>query len=119
MKQEVPVELAQAGAGSPAPARAFGPAHGFGAPAPAKFCPFIGPEGRVAVLSNARAHRNRRAGAVERDLSARIWQAAPHTKAELDRTLAGFARERIDTIIVDGGDGTVRDVLSLAPRHFT
>ncbi|MFT3967413.1 MAG: diacylglycerol kinase family protein, partial [Sphingobium sp.] len=28
-------------------------------------------------------------------------------------------RERIDTIIVDGGDGTVRDVLSLAPRHFT
>ncbi|HEX7871668.1 MAG TPA: diacylglycerol kinase family protein [Sphingobium sp.] len=87
-------------------------------PAPTKFSPFVGPAGRVAVLSNARAHRNRRAGALDSDVASRIWQAMPHTKAELDRTLAGFARERVDTILIDGGDGTVRDVLSLAPRHF-
>lgn len=112
MKQEVPVELVQAGAGSSASARAFG-----FAPAAKKFCPYVGPCGRVAVLSNGRAHRNRMATG-DQAISSAIWQAAPHSKAELDRTLAGFAAERIDTIVIDGGDGTVRDVLSLAPRHF-
>lgn len=99
--------------GSPASARPFG-----FAPAPPRLYPFHGPYGRVALLSNARAHRNQRERAGENGLSSHIWQAAPHSKAELDRTLAGFARERVETIVIDGGDGTVRDVLSLAPHHF-
>lgn len=49
---------------------------------------------------------------------ASVLHAAPETKAELDRTLAAFARDRVDTIVINGGDGTVRDVLSLAHRHF-
>jgi hypothetical protein len=54
-----------------------------------------------------------------RTASSRIWQEAPDTQADLDRTLASFAQQKVGTIIIDGGDGTVRDVLSLAARHFT
>lgn len=111
MKHEVPVELAQMGAGSPAATASFGYA-----PVPALFAP-ADALGGVALLSNARAHRNRQSGAAS-DMSARIWQVAPDGKAELNRTLAEFAKERIGTLIIDGGDGTVRDVLSLASRHF-
>lgn len=71
------------------------------------------------MLANGRAHRNRQMGETIHGVSADVRQAAPLTKAELDRTLAGFARDRVDTLVIDGGDGTVRDVLSLAPRHFT
>jgi hypothetical protein len=36
----------------------------------------------------------------------------------LSRRLAAFARDGIKTLIIEGGDGTVRDVLTLAPQHF-
>jgi diacylglycerol kinase family enzyme len=73
--------------------------------------------GEIALLYNERAHLNQRAP--DKAAVSRIWQEAPEGQAELDRTLASFAREKVGTIIIDGGDGTVRDVLSLAARHFT
>jgi hypothetical protein len=103
--------LVQPGTGSPVVARAVGLT-----PLPDKTYAYAD-HGRVAVLFNKRAHRSERS--MDRSVSSRIWQAAPHSKAELDQTLASFARAKIDTIIVAGGDGTVRDVLTRASRHFT
>jgi len=114
LKQEGSIELAQLTAGSSSAL-----ARSFGLPlAPAARKPLAGRQGQVALLSNGRAHRNRHLSASGHDVAGDIWQAAPNTRAELDRTLASFAKERVDTIVIDGGDGTVRDVLSLAPRHF-
>jgi diacylglycerol kinase family enzyme len=44
---------------------------------------------------------------------------SPHSHDELDATLARFAACGIDLLVVDGGDGTVRDVLTQASAHFT
>lgn len=102
--------MIQATSGSAAVARA----HPLGL-YPADIVPF-GDFGRVALLFNERAHRNRHSA--NRTVSSRVWLAAPDSKAELDHTLASFAQEKIGTIIIDGGDGTVRDVISRARRHF-
>lgn len=42
----------------------------------------------------------------------------PSSHAELREVLAGFAAAQIDTLIVDGGDGTVRDILSVMARDL-
>ncbi len=71
---------------------------------------------RAGILFNARAYRNREMP--YKAISSRIWQA-PSTKTELDNALASFARQKVDIVVIDGGDGTVRDVLSRAKRNFT
>jgi hypothetical protein len=43
---------------------------------------------------------------------------APHGRKALDETLARFAAAGLDLLVVDGGDGTVREVLTQAPQHF-
>jgi diacylglycerol kinase family enzyme len=112
LKPEIPLDLAPAGGVAPAVAQA----HPLGFMlVPEKAHAYAG-AGRVAVVFSKRAHRNRKAAG--KTISPRTWHAAPHTKTELDQALATFAQEKIDTIVIDGGDGTVRDVLSLAKRHF-
>lgn len=59
---------------------------------------------------------------------ARLWDtasgapevvfAAPHGHEALSRALADFARRGVTVLAVDGGDGTIRDVLSELPRAF-
>ena len=44
--------------------------------------------------------------------------AAPQSPQELDEVLAGFASRGVNALVIDGGDGTVRDVMSTAVRHF-
>ncbi|MEJ2407899.1 MAG: diacylglycerol kinase family protein [Novosphingobium sp.] len=41
-----------------------------------------------------------------------ILTETPATREELLHTLSGFARRGIDYLVIDGGDGTVRDVLT-------
>lgn len=66
---------------------------------------------RIGVIRNPRSLRN--AG---RDFAASadaaMLQAVPSTHAELGAALASFEAERIGVLVVDGGDGTVRDVLT-------
>lgn len=43
----------------------------------------------------------------------------PQSHAELDEALAGFSARGVNALIIDGGDGTVRDVMSIASRHYS
>ena len=66
---------------------------------------------RTGVISNPRSRHNQRAtGAFERRSD--VIQAAPATRAELRDVLADWADWGMDLIVIDGGDGTVRDVLT-------
>lgn len=72
---------------------------------------------RAGVIRNPKSHRNRRdmawAAAPEGTLFAK-----PRTKEALTEALAGFAGQGVDTLVIDGGDGTVRDVLTRLPAAF-
>jgi len=66
---------------------------------------------RVGVVSNRRSHRNRR-GRGPSLPGGDVIAAAPETRAELTRALARFRLAGVELLVVDGGDGTVRDVLT-------
>lgn len=87
------------------------------APASAKPVPGVGVLGalRVGIVCNPKSHRNHgaeyEAGVPGADS---LIVAAPRTRAALAETLVDFAAHRIDLLVIDGGDGTVRDVLTAA-----
>ena len=75
---------------------------------------------RVGVISNPASHRNRESGG-NRDIgSGRSGFLArePQSVAELSEALAEFAEAGVELLVVDGGDGTVRDVITIAGRLF-
>lgn len=47
-----------------------------------------------------------------------VLSCAPTSPAELAEALRGFARHEIAVLAIDGGDGTLREVLSLLPEIF-
>ena len=71
---------------------------------------------RVGVIHNPRSHRNRARspGPVSPD----VIHAAPDTAEALALALTGMAEAGVDLLIVDGGDGTLRDVLTRAWPAF-
>ena len=86
-------------------------------PAVARFMPDR-PKGglRIGVVHNVRARHN-----IDRPVIGMIDRAefaAPRSPQELDAVLAGFAARGVNALVIDGGDGTVRDVMSKAGRHF-
>lgn len=66
---------------------------------------------RVGLVSNPRSRRNKLAGGVP-PARPGVLAAAPGSRAELRDVMVRFAGEGVDLLIVDGGDGTVRDVLT-------
>lgn len=64
---------------------------------------------RIAVIANPRSHRNR-----NRDLRvpSGIRVREPSTRSELGHVIAELVGDGLDLLIVAGGDGTVRDVLT-------
>ena len=70
--------------------------------------------GRIGLVSNPRSHRNRTAALAGGSPRADGLAAAPRTRAALRDVLARFAAARVDLLVIDGGDGTVRDVLTCA-----
>ena len=73
---------------------------------------------RVALISNPRSHRNKRTGiTIPSDDLTRLVET-PRSPAELAAALARFAATGIDLLVIDGGDGTVRDVLTAAAHCF-
>lgn len=71
----------------------------------------------VGIVRNPRSHRNKGFTPEMADCS-NILTQTPSTREELHYTLAEFARRGIDYLVVDGGDGTVRDVLSCGADIF-
>jgi diacylglycerol kinase (ATP) len=71
---------------------------------------------RIGVVRNPRSHGNAREGALVHPPGV-LW-AEPTSLAALDADLARFAAAKIEALIIDGGDGTVRNVLSALPRAF-
>lgn len=88
------------------PARIAGPAFGG-----------IGPADLVGVIRNPRSHRNK--GLVpEMGDRPNVLTRVPATRDELAENLAEFAKRGISLLAVDGGDGTVRDVLTCGASSF-
>lgn len=65
----------------------------------------------VGLIRNPRSHRNK-GRPPEMDGAPNVLTAAPRNHADLREVLAGFAAKRIAYLAIDGGDGTVRDVLT-------
>lgn len=75
--------------------------------------PVLGRARCVGLISNPRSHRNKGAAPALHQHPDVIGRA-PQTRAELRDVLMMFARRDIDMLAIDGGDGTVRDVLTCA-----
>ena len=71
----------------------------------------------VGIVRNPRSHRNK-GHAPELGECANILTETPATREALRECLIEFARRDIDYLVVDGGDGTVRDVLSCGADIF-
>lgn len=71
----------------------------------------------VGIVRNPRSHRNNGHAPEMADCS-NILTQTPRTREELRNTLLEFARRGLDYLVVDGGDGTVRDVLSAGADIF-
>lgn len=70
---------------------------------------------RVGVVRNPRSHANRgQASAVPDGLA---W-AEPETPQALALDMRRFAAAGVDLLVIDGGDGTVREVLSALPGAY-
>jgi len=71
---------------------------------------------QIGLIHNPRSQRNRgrRFGAD----AAQLLRAEPSTHDELAATLAEFARREVSLLLISGGDGTVRDVLTALPVAY-
>ncbi|MEE4538112.1 MAG: diacylglycerol kinase family protein [Erythrobacter sp.] len=66
---------------------------------------------RVGVIYNPRSHRNHGTD-FDCGLSPQVHIAQPGEREQLPSVLADFAAAGIDLLVINGGDGTVRDVLT-------
>lgn len=82
-----------------------------GATAPVRQIPLIG------VIRNPRSHRQ---AVTPSEWSGRgtLLVETPRNRDELQDVLGRFAERRVDYIVVAGGDGTVRDVLTCGAGYF-
>lgn len=71
---------------------------------------------RAGVIRNPRSHAHRRGERTDDPAGALV--AAPDTPEDLARTLQQFKRDGVDLLMIDGGDGTVREVLSVLPAAY-
>jgi len=73
---------------------------------------------RAGLILNPRSRRHRAGGLAELPAREGLLSAAPTTRDELRTALARFAAAEVSVLVVDGGDGTVREVLTHAAEPF-
>ncbi|MDB5985902.1 MAG: hypothetical protein JWR16_955 [Nevskia sp.] len=71
---------------------------------------------QIGLIHNPRSQRNR--GRLLGVGSPQLLRAEPSTLEELAATLAEFARREVGLLLISGGDGTVRDVLTALPAAY-
>lgn len=71
----------------------------------------------VGIVRNPRSHRNKGLEAELADCS-NILTETPRSREALRVSLEDFAQRGIDYLVIDGGDGTVRDVLTCGADVF-
>ena len=71
----------------------------------------------VGVIYNPRSHRNLGAD-FDCGVCPHVHIAQPRARAQLPAALAEFAERGIDLLVINGGDGTVRDVLTCGQAVF-
>lgn len=71
---------------------------------------------RAGVIWNQKSHRNK--GGDVAPLPGVVVEVAPERPAELMTTLRRFAETGVDLVVVDGGDGTIREVVSRLPEAY-
>lgn len=95
--------------------------------APVSACEMAAPPVRVkplvGLIRNARSHRNggKKSAAnayLPSTLRADVLSYSPDRRGELLEILAELAQRQVDYIAIDGGDGTVRDVLTCGAGIF-
>lgn len=71
----------------------------------------------VGVIYNSRSHRN---NGRDLDIASRpnVHVAQPKTRQDIRTALTDLAAKNIDFLIINGGDGTVRDVLTCGQAVF-
>ena len=72
---------------------------------------------RVGVIFSARSHHNKGREPVFGERSD-VTIVRPQTRRDIAVALAGFAKEGIGLLVISGGDGTVRDVLTMGQSVF-
>ncbi|MEO1219781.1 MAG: acylglycerol kinase family protein [Pseudomonadota bacterium] len=72
---------------------------------------------RVGVIYNPRSHGNKGAD-FDCGMSPQVHIAKPGDRSQLPEALAEFAAQGIDFLVINGGDGTVRDVLTSGAGIF-
>jgi hypothetical protein len=77
----------------------------------------LGQAPTVGVIYNPRSHRNLGAD-FDCGLCPHVHIAQPRARAQLPLALAEFAARGIDLLVINGGDGTVRDVLTTGQTIF-
>jgi hypothetical protein len=72
---------------------------------------------RAGVIWNQRSHRNKARGG-RAPLPDDVLDVAPEREGELFAGLRRMAAEGVDLVVIDGGDGTVREVLTRLPEAY-
>ncbi|MDJ0979596.1 MAG: diacylglycerol kinase family protein [Erythrobacter sp.] len=72
---------------------------------------------RVGVIYNPRSHRNQGAD-FDCGVCPQVHIATPDKRDALPEALSEFAKDDIDLLVINGGDGTVRDVLTCGSSIF-
>ncbi len=72
---------------------------------------------RVGLIYNPRSHRNQGAD-LDSDASPQVHISVPGNRDALPKALSDFASDEIDLLVISGGDGTVRDVLTCGDGIF-
>jgi Diacylglycerol kinase catalytic domain len=76
---------------------------------------------RIGIIINPRSHANKARPIQFAAVLARypaLRSASPTSPAALRAALRRFAFEKIDLVVISGGDGTLRDVLSALPASY-